>query len=39
MSNINMWEIEEELMAQGITAICGVDIVCRNIVKANRVFF
>ena len=25
MSNINMWEIEEELMAQGITAICGVD--------------
>lgn len=25
MSNVNMWEIEEELMAQGITAICGVD--------------
>ena len=25
MSNINMWEIEEDLMAQGIAAICGVD--------------
>ena len=25
MSQINMWEIEEALQAQGITAICGVD--------------
>ena len=25
MSQINMWEIEEGLTAQGITAICGVD--------------
>ena len=25
MSTVNMWEIEEELMEQGITAICGVD--------------
>ena len=25
MANVNLWEIEEGLMAQGITAICGVD--------------
>lgn len=25
MSNVNLWEIEEGLMAQGVTAICGVD--------------
>ena len=25
MSNVNLWEIEEGLTAQGITAICGVD--------------
>jgi len=25
MSNVNLWEIEESLMAQGITAIAGVD--------------
>lgn len=25
MSDVNMWEIEEALMAQGVTAICGVD--------------
>ena len=25
MSNVNMWEIEESLMSQGITAIAGVD--------------
>ena len=25
MSDVNMWEIEEALMSQGVTAICGVD--------------
>ena len=25
MSNVNLWEIEEALQSQGITAICGVD--------------
>ena len=25
MSNVNLWEIEEALTAQGVTAICGVD--------------
>lgn len=25
MSEVNLWEIEEGLMAQGVTAICGVD--------------
>ena len=25
MNDVNMWEIEEALMSQGVTAICGVD--------------
>ena len=25
MANVNLWEIEEGLIAQGVTAICGVD--------------